>query len=217
MVTEKVNRTRHGYTPDRPFGVNAGVTMALSHQLAGDCENATKIMRTIASWWNASSLCIMEPAAVHDGFCYTRALAYFLFGTRALRLPSLLPQADMEKIDAQLWRTQAVNCSSDCGGGKALSSTYYFGGAPMLRNGAHSSTEPANLALLAYDPRIQTEWFPQAAAAAAAAAEVEAAEARAGVAAAEGASGGLPTGWKGLGMCPKFHCGDASTLNVSWF
>eukprot|EP01051_Picozoa_sp_SAG22_P021563 SAG22_NODE_4810_length_1159_cov_0.972642_1_plen_306_part_00 len=31
----------------------------------------------------------------------------------------------------------------------------------MLRNGAHSSTEPANLALLAYDPRITTEWFPK--------------------------------------------------------
>lgn len=55
---------------------------------------------------------------------------------------------------------QAVNCSLPCGDGKALSSTYFYGGEPMLRNGAHSSTEPANLALLAYDARIQTEWFP---------------------------------------------------------
>ena len=30
----------------------------------------------------------------------------------------------------------------------------------MLRHGAHSSTEPSNLALLAYDQRILTEWFP---------------------------------------------------------
>ena len=165
MVTEKVNRTRRGYTPDRPFGVNAGVTMALSKHLSGDIATATAIMAKIASWWNATSLCIMEPAAVHDGFCYTRALAYFLFGARALRLPSLLPAEDMVALEEQLWRVQAVNCSTPCNGGMALSSTYSFGGAPMLRCNkqgvcAHSSTEPANLALLAYDPRIQTTWFP---------------------------------------------------------
>eukprot|EP01044_Picomonas_judraskeda_P005438 COSAG03_NODE_513_length_7276_cov_2.196740_4_plen_323_part_00 len=165
MVTERVNRTRRGYTPDRPFGVNAGVTMALSKHLSGDTAIATAIMTRIASWWNASSLCIMEPAAVHDGFCYTRALAYFLFGVRALRLPSLLPAEDMVALEEQLWRVQAVNCSAPCNGGMALSSTYSFGGAPMLRCNkqgvcAHSSTEPANLALLAYDPRIQTTWFP---------------------------------------------------------
>ena len=160
MVTEKVNRSRRGYTPDRPYGVNVGVTMALSRHLAGDTDNATRIMRTIASWWNVSTRCIMEPAAVVDGFCYTRALAYFLFGARALRLPDLLPQTEMKRLEAQLWRTQVVNCSDPCGDGKALATSYFYGGEPMLRNGAHSSTEPANLALLAYDPRIQTEWFP---------------------------------------------------------
>ena len=63
-------------------------------------------------------------------------------------------------MEQQLWRTQAVSCSAPCGGGLALSPTYRFGGEPMLRHGAHSTTEPANLALLAYDPRIQTKWFP---------------------------------------------------------
>ena len=109
MVTEKVNRTRRSYSPDRPYGVNAGVTMALSKQLAGDAATATKIMSTIASWWNRTSLCIMEPAAIKSGFCYTRALAYFLFGARALRLSSLLSQTDMHAIELQLWRTQVVN------------------------------------------------------------------------------------------------------------
>jgi hypothetical protein len=27
----------------------------------------------------------------------------------------------------------------------------------------------------------------------------------------------LPSGWRGLGMCPQFHCQDATTLDVSWF
>jgi len=27
----------------------------------------------------------------------------------------------------------------------------------------------------------------------------------------------LPSGWRGLGMCPEFHCQDATTLDVSWF
>eukprot|EP00729_Bicosta_minor_P002356 gene2356-29343_t len=126
MVTEKVNHTRRGYSPDRAYGVNAGVKMALANSLAGNSSTARSIMADIAGMWNASNNCIMEPAAVHDGFCYTRALAYFLFGVRALRLDS----------------------------------TYFYGGEPMLRNGAHSTTEPANLALLAYDPRIRTAWFP---------------------------------------------------------
>jgi len=163
MLTEKVNRTRRAFSPDRPYGVNSGVTMALSRHLAGDHENATAIMTRIASWWNRSSLCVMEPATVTHGYCYTRALAYLLFGVRALRLDTLLSAADLDAIEGQLWRTQVVNCSVPCGDGRALASTYYFGGEPMLRNGAHSTSEPANLALLAYDGRIQTEWFPTAA------------------------------------------------------
>eukprot|EP00040_Diaphanoeca_grandis_P014771 m.75054 g.75054 ORF g.75054 m.75054 type:complete len:325 (-) comp24731_c0_seq1:94-1068(-) len=160
MVTEKVNRT--GYTPNTSsYGVNAGVTMALSRYRAGDNATAVEIMSKIASWWNASTLCVMEPAAFASGFCYTRALSYFLFGVRALRLPTLLPRADMIAIETQLWRCQVVNCSVPCGTGKAISSTYAFGGEPM-RTTAHSSTEPSNLALLAYDDRITTQWFPLA-------------------------------------------------------
>jgi hypothetical protein len=160
MVTEKVNHTRGGYTPGKRYGVNAGVKMALSAHLGGNSTAATDIMGQIAGWWNSTTLCMMEPAAVDDGFCYTRALAYFLFGVRALRLNALLPPTQLAAIERQLWRTQVVNCSAPCNGGVALSSTYFFGGEPMLRNGAHSSTEPANLALLAYDLRIQSEWFP---------------------------------------------------------
>jgi hypothetical protein len=159
MVTEKVNRTRRGYSPYRSYGVNAGVKLALSRHLAGDNTTAIQVMTKISTWWNSSVRCMMEPAAVGGCFCYTRALAYFLIGVRALRLTALLPQVDMHAIEQQLWRTQAVNCSVPCGDGKALSSTYLYGGEPMLRNGAHSSTELANLALMAYDPRIQTEWF----------------------------------------------------------
>lgn len=120
MVTEKVNHTRRGYSPDRAYGVNAGVKMALANSLAGNSSTARSIMADIAGMWNASNSCIMEPAAVHDGFCYTRALAYFLFGVRALRLESvLLPASDMAAIEHQLWRTQVVNCSVACGNGKA--------------------------------------------------------------------------------------------------
>lgn len=120
MVTEKVNHTRRGYSPDRAYGVNAGVKMALANSLAGNSSTARSIMADIAGMWNASNNCIMEPAAVHDGFCYTRALAYFLFGVRALRLESaLLPASDMAAIEHQLWRTQVVNCSVACGNGKA--------------------------------------------------------------------------------------------------
>ena len=82
MVTEKVNHTRRGYSPGRPYGVNAGVKMALARSLAGDAATARSIMANIARMWNASNNCLMEPAAVRDGFCYTRALAYFLFGAR---------------------------------------------------------------------------------------------------------------------------------------
>lgn len=160
MVTERANRTRAAYSPDRPYGVNAGVAMALSYHLKKDDATAASIMARIASMWNSTTRCLMEPAALQHGFCYTRALAYFLFGARALRLTRLLPAAEISAIEQQLWRTQAVNCSVPCGDGKALSSTYSYGGEPMLRHGAHSSTEPANLALLAYDARLQTEWFP---------------------------------------------------------
>eukprot|EP01043_Picozoa_sp_COSAG02_P081414 COSAG02_NODE_19877_length_860_cov_1.503285_2_plen_189_part_00 len=147
------------HTPHRPFGVNSGVTMALSKHLSG----ATAIMAKIASWWNATRH--HEPAAVHDGLCYTRALAYFLFGAHTLRLPSLLSADDVVALEEQLWRVQVVNCSTPCNGGVVLSSAYSFGGAPILRCNkqglrAHSSTEAANLALLAYDQRIQTTWFP---------------------------------------------------------
>ena len=179
VCTEKVNHTRRAYSPDRPYGVNAGVTMALSFALRGDRATASRIMRNMASWWDASTVCVMEPAAVAAGHCFTRALAYLLFGVRALRLESLLP--DMALVEATLWRQQArpargtgnwhrrhdtspvpqvINCSAPCGNGLALAPTYSFGGEPMTRRGAHSSTEPANLALLAYDDRITTTWFP---------------------------------------------------------
>ena len=55
MVTERVNHTRRGYSPGRPYGVNAGVKLALSCQLAGDQPTALEIMRNIASWSTAWS------------------------------------------------------------------------------------------------------------------------------------------------------------------
>ena len=160
LATELVNTTRRAFQVGKPYGVNSGVTLALSLALAGDAANATKIMANIASWWNASNLCVMEPAAIHDKMCYTRAISYLLFGMRALRLDALLPAGDVAKMEAQLWRCQVVNCSTPCGKGRAIATTYEYGGEPMLRHGAHSSTEPSNLALLAYDQRILTEWFP---------------------------------------------------------
>jgi len=73
-----------------------------------------------------------------------------------------LPTADMDAAEQQLWVTQVVtdNHTMPIAGATALSSTYSFGGAP-LRADKHSSTEPSNLALLAYDERIITTWFPE--------------------------------------------------------
>jgi hypothetical protein len=162
VVTEKVNKTRSAFAVGRPYGVNAGVVLALSYALGGDLANATAIMGNIASWWNSSTRCIMEPVAIQKKVCFARALSYFLFGVRALRLDALLPANEVAAMEAQLWSLQVINCSVPCGSGKAMAVQYRYGGAPDLKRGAHDSTEPSNLALLAYDERIQTEWFPTA-------------------------------------------------------
>ena len=157
VCTERANKSRPIAAGDA-WGINAGVTLALSRRLAGDGAGALAIMQRIAAMWNGTAVCFMEPYAVRHGVCHAREISYFLFGARALRLPDLLPKADFEAMERQLWSLQVQNCSVPCGGGKALVSSYRFGGEPILT--PHSSTEPSNLALLAYDERILTEWFP---------------------------------------------------------
>eukprot|EP00035_Acanthoeca_spectabilis_P035862 m.36573 g.36573 ORF g.36573 m.36573 type:complete len:331 (-) comp7588_c0_seq2:537-1529(-) len=163
MVTERCNHTRRAYTAEGPFGVNAAVTLALALQLGGNRSGATAVMTRVASWWDPIKRCFMEPAAVSSGFCYTRALCYYLFGSRALRLEGLLSLSQTAAVEKQLWATQVVtdNRTMPLRNALALTSLYRFGGEPM-RTDIHSSTEPSNLALLAYDTRITTLWFSPA-------------------------------------------------------
>ena len=158
-MTVPANEVELKMKTTKPFGVNAWVTMALALHLNGSTAHAEGVMQTIAGWWNSTRRCIMEPAAIRDGFCYTRALSYFLFGMRALRLTALLPVDQITAMEEQLWACQVVTDNNTmAANAAALTTQYSFKGVPM-RVDRHSSTEPSNLALLAYDPRIETEWF----------------------------------------------------------
>jgi len=135
----------------------------LGDYLAGNVSGAQTLFNTALGWWtwNATYHGFLSPAQMpcppSNPSCAsgnnfnTRDLAYFLFFARATRFQ--VPPTTLSEIESTLWSQQLPQY----GGGIATS--YSYNGSPLPKGG-HTSGEINGLALLAYDPRIQTTWWP---------------------------------------------------------
>ena len=160
IVTEKPSTPVKSYTNAMNYLTVAG----LGDYLAGNVSGAQTLFNLALSWWTYNSTYhgflspAQMPCPAKNPNCAsgnnfnTRDLAYFLFFARATRFyvsPTIL-----NEIETTLWSQQIISKYS---GGIATS--YSYNGS-ALPKGGHTSGEINGLALLAYDPRIQTTWWP---------------------------------------------------------
>ena len=92
-----------------------------------------------------------------DALYTTRSLGYFLFAQRALSgHPGFtVPSETLSAMETRLWGLQ--QCDPDGGG---LPASYNENGQPCCNSKGMTSIETNALALLPWDPRIKTHWFP---------------------------------------------------------
>jgi hypothetical protein len=115
----------------------------------GKVSSAHNLFNTALGWWTGTGF--KSPEAKEEGLFHTRDIAYFLFAQRATRFA--VNSATLSQMQSQLWSLQLKGL----GGGVATA--YQFNGHP-LSGGTHTSNEINSLVLLAYDPRIQSTWWP---------------------------------------------------------
>jgi len=154
-------------TPAKSYtnSMNILAVSGLEDYLSGNVSGALELFNTALGWWtwNSTYHGFLSPAQIpcnpsvsnctgQNNFD-TRDLAYFLFFARATRFH--VPPTTLGQIESTLWSQQLPQY----GGGIATS--YSYNGS-ALPKGGHTSGEINGLALLAYDPRIQTTWWPGA-------------------------------------------------------
>jgi hypothetical protein len=115
----------------------------------GDRGTAESLFNTALGWWDGKGF--MSPAVAPLGYFNTRDICYFLFAQKATGFP--VDAGTLGAIQAQLWSLQFPQFD-----GGLVTSYSFSGGA--LGGGGHTSNEINGLCLLAYDPRIQTQWWP---------------------------------------------------------
>ncbi len=150
-------------TPAKSYtnSMNILAVSGLEDYLSGNVSGALELFNTALGWWTWNSTyhgflspaqmpCTKTTCSSGNNFD-TRDLAYFLFFARATRF--YVPPTTLGQIESTLWSQQLPQY----GGGIATS--YSYNGSPLPKGG-HTSGEINGLALLAYDPRIQTTWWP---------------------------------------------------------
>lgn len=134
--------------------MNSIVPALLEKYREGDITTAQSLFNTAVGWWHDDSTYkkgFLTTAAQNDNKFYVRDLAYFLIAQRATRFT--VSSTILDAVEQQLWSMQL----SKYDGG--LDTVYRFNGLPFA-NAGHTSGEINALALIAYDPRIQSTWFP---------------------------------------------------------
>jgi len=143
------------------------VVVGLEDYLQRNVSGAQAIFNTLLNWFvfNGTYKGFLSPAQMpcppsnpncaSGNVFNTRDLAYFLFFARATRFDQEVPPTTLSEIESTLWNQQLPQYDG------GLATTYSYNGSPLPKGG-HTSNEINGLALLVYDPRIQTTWFPGA-------------------------------------------------------
>eukprot|EP00041_Stephanoeca_diplocostata_P018166 m.378839 g.378839 ORF g.378839 m.378839 type:complete len:413 (+) comp20938_c0_seq8:410-1648(+) len=164
--------------------VNHCVPLLLALLLTNDSDTSTAIFQRLLQLWDGvgfgppstsfefavcqnSSACRSRPLVGKALMYSTRSLGYFLFAARVMQQRGMLvPAHTILEIQERLWSLQ--QCDTDA---KGLPASYSVSGAPKcppnpgtpgvpLLGTQLTSVETAALALLPYDDRINTTWFP---------------------------------------------------------
>ena len=159
ITTEMPSAPAKSYTRAMNYLTVAG----LGDYQAGNVSGAQALFNTALSWWTYNSTyrgflspaqmpCpLSNPNCASGNEFNTRDLAYFLFFARATRF--YVPPTILFEIETTLWSQQLPQYHG------GIATSYSYNGSPLPKGG-HTSGEINGLALLAYDPRIQTTWWP---------------------------------------------------------
>jgi len=158
------------FTPTKCYAatgtnINHCVPLLLALHLGGNDVAARRIYKQLLSYWDGKGFGPVDQQNQYQA----RSLCYFIFAQHALggKKGYETPATTMAAIEKQLWALQVC----DHGPSQAIPSTYYKNGTARCppREGMPgkptpglqlTSIETAGIALLAYDSRIKTEWFP---------------------------------------------------------
>lgn len=139
IVTELPSSQRDNFE-----GTVDGIVSALLEQfLAGNTTKAHGLFDQLVSWWDGMGF--IPDLAGHDTYD-GRSLALFLFAERATKFS--VSESIVASVQHRLLGLQLADGSVAVG--------YKTNGEAIVQ----SSGETTAMALLAYDPRIQKEWFP---------------------------------------------------------
>ena len=149
VLTELPDTTR----VQPPVGMNHLVVTALNSALHGASESQIQTLynQTVSSWKEGNGIGFLDPPAKKAGLFQGRDLAYWLIMVRALRIQSPIEP----DVETRLWSLQDGRVEG------GLRSVYCLDGTiPYDKRWSSTNHEINGLALLAYDSRLTTKWWP---------------------------------------------------------